>query len=140
MCENVIQIRENISNSQSKFYTDVIVNDEKNYIANGYVQIPMYDVFDVLIGYECNTNVIQKQDDDKYILRLNTTFNFEKTGTINVLFNTNISTPNIIFEEGTPIVGTIISGSGSYTGKTGVVSIIPFNDGRREITIAFNVI
>ena len=38
------------------------------------------------------------------------------------------------------IVGTIISGSGSYTGKTGVVSIIPFSDGRREITIAFNVI
>ena len=140
MCENVIQIRENINDSQSKFYTDVIVNDEKNYIANGYVQIPMYDVFDVLIGYECNTNVIQKQDGDKYILRLNTTFNFEKTGTINVLFNTNISTPNIIFEEGTPIVGTIISGSGSYTGKTGVVSIVPFNDGRREITIAFNVI
>ena len=100
----------------------------------------MYDVFDVLIGYECNTNVIQKQDDDKYILRLNTAFNFEKTGTINVLFNTNISTPDNIFEEGTPIVGTIISGSGSYTGKTGVVSIIPFSDGRREITIAFNVI
>ena len=140
MCENVIQIRENINDSQSNFYTNVIVNDEKNYIANGYVQIPIYDVFDVLIGYECNTNVIQKQDDDKYILRLNTTFNFEKTGTINVLFNTNISTPNVIFEEGTPIVGTIISGSGSYTGKTGVVSIIPFSDGRREITIAFNVI
>ena len=37
MCENVIQIRENINDSQSKFYTNVIVNDEKNYIANGYV-------------------------------------------------------------------------------------------------------
>ena len=49
MCENVIQIRENINDSQSNFYTNVIVNDEKNYIANGYVQVPMYDVFDVLI-------------------------------------------------------------------------------------------
>ena len=140
MCENVIQIRENINDSQSKFYTNVIVNDEKNYIANVYVQLPLYDIFDVLIGYECSTDTIQKQDDDKYILRINATFNFEKTGTINVLFNTNLSTPDIIFEEGVPIVGTIISGSGSYTGKTGVVSIVPFNDGRREITIAFNVI
>ena len=140
MCENVIQIRENINDSQSKFYTNVIVNDEKNYIANVYVQLPLYDIFDVLIGYECSTDTIQKQDDDKYILRINATFNFEKTGTINVLFNTNLSTPDIIFEEGVPIVGTIISGSGSYTGKTGVVSLIPFNDGRREITITFNVI
>jgi hypothetical protein len=140
MCENVIQIRENINDSQSKFYTNVIVNDEKNYIANVYVQLPLYDIFDVLIGYECSTDTIQKQDDGKYILRINATFNFEKTGTINVLFNTNLSTPDIIFKEGVPIVGTIISGSGSYTGKTGVVSLIPFNDGRREITITFNVI
>jgi hypothetical protein len=100
----------------------------------------MYDVFGVLIGYECNTSLIQKQDNDNFILRLNTTFNFEKKGTINVLFNINICIPDIIFPNDVPILGTIVSCSGSYTGKTGVVSILPFSDGRREITITFNVI
>ena len=27
-----------------------LIDNNINYIANGYVQIPMYDIFDVLIG------------------------------------------------------------------------------------------
>ena len=140
MCDNILQIRENINNIKSLFYTDVIIDNNINYIANGYVQIPMYDIFDVLIGYETNNNVIQKEDTDKYIFRINTTFNIETKGTINVFFNLNLTTPNIIFPNDIPIVGTIISCSGSYIGKTGIVSYIPFSDGRRDITIVFNVV
>ena len=48
----------NVKNSENRIET-VVVNEEPNYIAHSFLQIPIYDNFDVEIGYKISDDYIQ---------------------------------------------------------------------------------
>jgi len=141
-----IRIKEDFAaaNGTPTFTNGSLYEDETDgtYIQLGYAKIPIMDISGDLIGYEINNSVIQKQSADNYMYRLNTTYNFEEKGienekgTINVLFNLNIKALDALFPVESIIQGDIISGSGYYLGKTGVVTVIVSTNNTRHITIA----
>ena len=108
-----ISIKENFDAvNGTPTFTDGFLHDQDgNYIRLGYAQIPFLDNSGRVMGYEVNNSVIQKQSEDNYIYRLNTTYNLAK-GTINVLFHLNITNTDGRFPVGITIQGDIMSGSG----------------------------
>ena len=81
--------------------------------------------------------------ENKYIVRLNNTYLFsdkdnKTTGAISWQYVFENTTPDIYYPVNVPASSTIISGTGIYKGKEGVVRLLPKSNGRRNVTIKFS--
>jgi len=71
----------NVKNPENRIAT-VVVNEEPNYIAHSFLQIPIYDNFDIEIGYKISDDYIQQIGENQYIVRINSTYHIKNKGTI----------------------------------------------------------
>tara|TARA_B110000037_G_scaffold182022_1_gene209472 strand:+ start:234 stop:617 length:384 start_codon:yes stop_codon:yes gene_type:complete len=116
----------------------VIISNEP-YIAQSFLQIPLYDNFNVKIGYEATDSYVQQVGENEYSVRVKTTYNFiNGNSSINWQYNFLSNTESIIYPSDIPIASNIISTTGVYFGKTGVISIKAYDSGLREVTVGFN--
>ena len=128
----------NINDPLTKNFTTVINNSPTNYISHTYIKVPVYDNFDVQVGYQVSDDYVQQLNENLYSIRINSTYNFLNGGTISWQFCFTSTTPSYFFPLNVPNASNIISTTGQYFGKTGVVSLIAYVDGRRDVTIGFN--
>ena len=116
----------------------VIISNEP-YIIQSFLQIPLYDNFNVKIGYEASDAYVQQVEENKYSVRVKTTYNFiNGNSSINWQYNFLSNTESIIYPSDIPIASNITSTTGVYFGKTGVISIKAYDSGLREVTVGFN--
>jgi len=134
-------------NKNDKKFTTVttVVDDSKtNYIAHAFVKGPIYDfVSHQQIGYKVSDDYVQQVSESKYIVRLHNTYLFydkdgKTTGTISWDYVFENTEPSIYYPVGIPASSTIISATGKYKGKDGVVRLLPKSNGRRNVTIKFS--
>lgn len=77
-------------------------------------------------------------DDNKYSVRINSTYYIENQGTISWQYSFINDKSSFYYAIGELVKSNIISTTGVYLAKTGVISILPNEDGKRLITVAFN--
>lgn len=128
----------NINDPAAK--TDVIVVNpsETDYIVHAFLSIPIYDEFDVKIGYKVSDDYIQQLAENMYSVRINSTYHFFNGGSISWQYCFINNKPNYFYPLNVANASNIIATTGKYFGKTGAVSLKAFEDGRREVTIGFN--
>lgn len=118
--------------------TNVVVEaTSPNYISHSFVRCPIYNLKNKQIGFKVSDDYIQQVSNNKYIVRLNNTYQF-KNGTISWQYVFENDKPEIYYPVNIPAVSNIISATGNYYGKSGTVTLIPLTDGRRNVNITFN--
>jgi hypothetical protein len=128
----------NINDPEFKTLTNVINNSETNYLSHSFIQTPIYDNFNVKIGHKVSDDYIQQLDTNLYAVRINATYFFLNGGTISWRYSFYNNAPNYYYPLNVDNVSNIISTTGEYYGKTGVVSLKALEDGSREVKIGFN--
>ena len=117
----------------------LIVNDSTTeYIAHSFITVPIYDNFDVKIGYKVSDDYIQQVSENKYAVRINATYFFTNGGTISWQYSFLNDKPTYYYPLNVANASNIISTTGEYFGKTGIVSLMAYEGGRRDVTIGFN--
>jgi hypothetical protein len=120
-------------------FTKTLILNESPYIAHVFLKVPIYDDFNVQIGYKVANNYIQQLTDNQYSIKINSTYYFyNNNSSVNWEFCFINDTPNYYYPLNTPNASNIISTTGEYLGKTGVVSLIAKEDGSRYVTVCFN--
>lgn len=127
-----------IDDSKAKTYTSIVNDSEQNFISHSFIQIPIYDENEVNIGYKVSDDYIQQLTDNLYSVRINSTYHFFNGGSISWQYSFTNDKPNYYYPLNVANASNIISGTGPYLGKTGVVSLTAFENGRRNVTIGFN--
>jgi hypothetical protein len=127
----------NVKNPENRIAT-VVISEEPNYIAHSFLQIPIYDNFDVEIGYKISDDYIQQIGENQYIVRINSTYHIKNKGTISWFYSFLNDKPNFYYPLNVPNASNITSTTGDYFGKTGAVSLTAYEDGNRDVTIVFN--
>lgn len=122
-----------------EFVTKHIVVESKspNYISHSFVRCPIYNLKNKQIGYKVSDDYIQQVSQNKYIVRLNNTYQL-KNGTISWQYVFENDKPEIYYPVDIPAFSNIISATGNYYGKSGTVTLIPLQNGRRNVNITFN--
>lgn len=122
-----------------KGYSKIFIINDKPYIAHSFIQVPIYDDFNVKIGYKTADNYIQQVDENKYSIRISSTYNFfNNNSSINWQFTFLTDTPSYKYPTDKINASNIVSATGDYFGKSGVVSLKAYDSGLREVTIGFN--
>ena len=125
-------------NDPNKFTETVVVN-ESPYLAHAFLKVPIYDKFNIQIGYKVSDDYIQQLSDNQYSVRINSTYHFfNNNSSISWQFCFINNKPNYFYPLNTSNASNITSTTGDYFGKTGVVSLIAKEDGSRNVTIGFN--
>ena len=128
----------NIDDPEAKTKT-VIVNDSiENFISHSFIQIPIYDDYNVNIGYKVSDDYIQQLSENLYSVRINSTYHFLNGGSISWQYSFTNDKPNYYYPLNVANASNIISGTGIYLGKTGIVSLTALKNGRRDVIIGFN--
>jgi hypothetical protein len=109
-----------------------------NYVAHAFVSTPIYDNFDIEIGYKCSDDYIQQVSEDKYLVRINNTYYINGKGSITWQYSFLNDVPSYFYPVGVLASSNIISTTGDYFGKSGAVALLPTEDGKRSVTIGFN--
>jgi hypothetical protein len=109
-----------------------------NRVEHAFVSTPIYDNFDVEIGYKCSDDYIQQVSEDKYLVRINNTYYINGKGTISWQYAFLNDKPSYFYPVGILAASNITSTTGDYFGKTGAVTLLPTEDGKRSVTIGFN--
>ena len=133
-----LQFHFNIHDPLVKTLTAVVNDSPTNYISHSFIQIPIYDNFDVKIGYKVSDDYIQQLDENLYSVRINSTYHFLNGGSISWQFSFTNDKPNYYYPLDVPNASNIIATTGKYFGKTGAVSLVAHSDGLRDVTIGFN--
>lgn len=120
------------------FSIDVPNTIPNNYVAHAFVSTPIYDIFDIEIGYKCSDDYIQQVDVNKYLVRINNTYYINGKGSINWEYTFINDKPSYFYPIGVLASSNITSTTGEYFGKSGAVALMPSPDGRRDVTVAFN--
>ena len=121
------------------FAIEVPNNIPNNYTAHAFVSTPIYDSeFNQKIGYKVSDDYIQQVSENEYMVRINNTYYINGQGTISWQYAFLNNKPSYYYPIGILAVSNITSTTGSYYGKTGVVSLMPNKDGSRNVTIGFN--
>ncbi len=123
---------------QFKTKTVVVEDKENNYISHVFVRCPLYNNKKEKIGYKVSDDYVQQVSPNKYLVRLNNTYYFNR-GTISWQYVFMNDKPEVYYPVGIPAVSNIISATGTYYGKTGTVTLIPTADGLRTVNITFNI-
>ena len=120
---------------------NTVVSDLPNYISHDFAKSAIYDsTTNQKIGYKVADIYIQQVETDKFIIREAHTCYFDNNGTnggISWLYTFANTTPSIYYQPNIPVVTNILSTNGGYYGKTGSVSLIPLENGIRNVTISF---
>ena len=136
-----------------KFYFDkndpkfisntVIVNNTLgNYISQVFVKCPIYKKYNCgnvkQIGYKVADDYVQQLDIDKYLIRINSTYYFENSGTISWQYSFINNVPEVYYPINKNVTSNIISTTGCYLLKKGYVNLLACEDGIRKVKIMFN--
>jgi len=121
----------------------IVDSSSDNYISHAFVRCPIYNsCSQKQIGYKVSDDYIQQVGPKKYVVRLNNTYTFygknkEVIGTISWQYVFENSKPEIYYPINILASSTIISGTGIFKGKEGYVSLLPKQNGERDVTIKF---
>jgi hypothetical protein len=125
-------------NDPNKFTYSSIINQDP-YLVHAFLKIPIFDEFNVQIGYKVSDDYIQQLSENEYSVRINSTYHFfNNNSSISWQFCFINYKPNYLYPLNTPNTSNIIATTGDYYGKTGVVSLFAKEDGTRDVTIGFN--
>ena len=128
----------NLNDPKNKSKTIVVNDSPTDYLAHSFISVPIYDNFNIQIGYKVSDDYIQQISDNLYSIRINSTYHFLSGGSISWQFCFLNNKPNYYYPLNVSNASNIISTTGQYFGKTGVVSLIAKEDGSRDVTIGFN--
>jgi hypothetical protein len=121
------------------FFTKTIVLNESstNYLAQVFITAPIYNNCGHLIGSKVSTDTIQQTGPNQYVINIDSTYTFLNSGTINwhISFTNNI--PSVLYPTNQLFQSNIVSTTGIYLGKQGIVSIVANNNGLRNVNIVF---
>ncbi len=122
-----------------EFKTKTVVVDDSpnNYISHIFISSPVYNMDGVKIGYKVADDYVQQVGENKYIVTINSSYYIEGKGALNwryVFMNTQ---PNSFYVPGVLAKSTIFSGTDYYANKKGHVSLMPLDNGRRNVKICF---
>lgn len=132
-----LEFKLNVNDPETTFVSVII--SESPYIEELFIQIPLYDKFNVKIGYEAGTTYIQQVDKEKYSIRVFTTYNFyTNNSSINWQYNFLSDSSSYRYPLNKPLTSNIVSTTGDYYGKSGVVSVKAYASGLGEVTVGFN--
>jgi len=130
--------------TDNKFTTKTTVVDcsPTNYISHTFVRCPIYNFSKKFIGYKVSDDYVQQVDDNKYIVRLNNTYVFydknnQPKGSVSWQYVFENTKPEVYYPVDIPASSTIISGTGKFKGKPGIVTLLPKKNGVRFINIKF---
>jgi len=117
-----------------------IPNDvPNNYISRIFISTPIYDSeFKQKIGYKVSNDYIQQVSENEYIVTIYSTYYIYGQGTISWQYSFLNDKPSYYYPVGILAVSNITSTTGTYYGKTGVVSLTAYEDGKRDVTVGFN--
>ena len=121
-----------------KIYETIVNSKPGNYISHAFITTNIYDNFGIKIGYKVSDDYIQQLDENKYSVRINSTYYIDNKGTINWEYSFINDKPSYYYPIGELAASNIVSTTGIYFAKTGVVTLMPNEDGKRNITVAFN--
>jgi hypothetical protein len=133
-----LQFHFNLHDPEASSKTLVVNDSDTEYIAHAFIKVPIYDIFNVKIGYKVSDDYIQQLGPNMYSVRINSTYNFLNGGSITWQFSFINDKPNYYYPLDVVNASNILSTTGKYFGKTGVISLIAKADGRRDVTIGFN--
>lgn len=133
-----LQFHYNLNDPDASSKTVILNQSDTNYISHIFVKAPIYDNFNVKIGYVAGDVYIQQLSLNMYSVRINATNYFLNGGSISWLFSFINDKPNNYYPPDVVSASNISSTTGEYFGRTGVVSLIAKSNLRRDITIGFN--
>jgi hypothetical protein len=87
----------NLNDPQSKSKTVVLNDSEKDYLAHAFISVPIYDNFNVQIGYKVSDDYIQQISENLYSVRINSTYNFLNGGSISWQYTFLNNKPNYYY-------------------------------------------
>jgi hypothetical protein len=128
----------NLNDPEAKSETIILNPSEINYLAHAFIKVPIYDDYDVKIGYKVSDDYIQQLSNNLYSVRINSTYHFLNGSSISWQYCFLNNKPNYFYPLNVINASNIIATTGEYFGKTGVVSLIASENGKRDITIGFN--
>jgi hypothetical protein len=108
-----------------------------NFIEQTYFSYPLYDFLNIQVGYLAGNTIVQQISPELYEVKLISTYHFGNTGSITWEYaflgnNTNNNYPEIIANA-----APIVSSTGQYYSKTGIVSLRTLLNSRNEVTVKF---
>jgi len=133
-----LQFYFNLHDPEAFSKTLVVNESDTEYIAHAFIKVPIYDNFDIKIGYKVSDDYIQQLGPNVYSVRINSTYHFLNGGSISWQFSFLNDKPNYYYPLIVSNASNIVSATGKYFGKNGAVSLIALEDGRRDVTIGFN--
>ena len=128
----------NVNDPKAKSNTIIVNENPSNYIAHAFLSIPIYNNENVQIGYKVSDDYIQQLANNLYSVRINSTYYFLNGGTISWQYSFMNDKPNYYYPLNIINASNIVSTTGIYFGKTGIVSLTANNDGSRNVAIVFN--
>jgi len=135
---NYLKFYFNIKDPEAKKYTTVVNDSLTNYVSHSFISLPIYDIYNVKIGYKVSDDYIQQLNNNQYSVRINSTYHFFNNSSISWQYSFINNAPNYYYPLNIINASNIISTTGEYFGKTGVVSLIANENGTRDVTIGFN--
>ena len=121
--------------------TPFVIKETPNYIAHDFAKSAIYDsITNERIGYQVVDIYVQQVETDKFIVREFHTCYFDNNGTdggISWIYSFMNDTASIYYQPNIPVLTNIVSTNAGYYGKTGSVSLIPLENGIRNVTISF---
>jgi len=133
-----LQFHFNLNDPEAFSKTLVVNESDTEYIAHAFIKVPIYNNFNVKIGYKVSDDYIQQLGPNLYSVRINSTYHFVSGGSISWQFSFLNEKPNYYYPLNVNNASNIVSTTGPYFGKSGVVSLTALADGRRNVTIGFN--
>jgi hypothetical protein len=126
-------------NDPEFFTKTAIINDSSdNFVSHVFITSPIYDTFGIKIGYKVSDDIIQQIGENKYSVKISSTYYIEGNGTITWNYAFVNSRPDPYYPSNVNNASNIVSTTGSYFGKSGAVSLIALENGRRNVVIGFN--
>jgi hypothetical protein len=133
-----LQFHYNLNDPEASSKTLVLNQSDTNYISHSFIKSPVYDNFNVKVGYVVGDDYIQQLSLNMYSVRINVTCNFLNGSSISWQFSFINDKPNYYYRPDIVNATNISSTTGEYFGKTGVISITAKPNGQRDVTIGFN--
>ena len=134
----VIAFNFSINDPAGRTTTSVVPSSTNNYVAHSFLQIPIYNVAGVQIGYKVSDDYIQQIAANQFAVRISSTYFIQGQGTITWNASFVNTQPNFLYPVGTIVTSNIVSTSGTYLGRTGRVALLANADGSRNVLIFLN--
>jgi hypothetical protein len=128
----------NLEDPNAASQTNIVNPSDTNYIAHAFIKTPIYDDFNVQIGYKVSDDYIQQLSTNVYSVRINSTYFFFNNSTISWQYSFLNDKPTYFYPLNIPNTSNIISSTGLYLNKTGTITLIANKNGTRDVTINFN--